>query len=105
MVPFVHISDMEAVVRDVWNEDLWDFSCIQTPLPNCAKQSIASLPIPSHVNLDDGWVWLSSSSGIYPSANGYHWLLSHNKNCLNWMIGPGFGGSGLLRRFVYSFGY
>ena len=56
LVPFIHISDAEAVVRDVWNDKLWDFSCIWTPLPDSAKQSIGSLPILSHVDLDNGWV-------------------------------------------------
>ena len=98
LVVFVHISDSNALVRDVWregdvwHEGAWFFDNLSTIIPPDLHHRISKVPIPAAVDHDDGWIW-GSNSGVYFVAIGYQWLLERSA------IGHGFGKLLHLRRF------
>ena len=75
MVDFVHISDSDISVGDVWRGNSWVFDHLATVIPTHIREHISQLSIPTNAARDDGWVWRGTNSGVYSSASGYNWLI------------------------------
>ncbi|MED6148040.1 hypothetical protein PIB30_049441 [Stylosanthes scabra] len=73
-LPFVHISDTNLQIQDVWDHGNWNMNRLSSILPEEVKQNIGSYnPLAEQV-ASSGWFWSSSSSKIYYASSGYRWL-------------------------------
>lgn len=80
LVDFVHISDTQLTINQLWRNGTWDLNNISTALPHDVKDVILNIPIPTNPNSDtpDRWVWNSCQAGTYSAGGGYRWLLNNN---------------------------
>jgi hypothetical protein len=75
LVDYVHISDSNLKVNDLWVNGYWNFSHLMTNLPNDIRNLVTVVPIPLHRWSDDSIIWLSSITRIYNPKSAYLWLL------------------------------
>lgn len=54
VVDFVHISDLDAKVRDVWNGSIWNFDVLATLLFEEIRERLSRITIPSEEDRVDG---------------------------------------------------
>ena len=84
---FVHISDSELCVRDVWQNDHWNWNMLASWIPSSVKNIVDNLPSSDNADMDDAWCWALGKLGCYTTSSAYAWLLSHNRSWLetsNW---------------------
>ncbi|KAJ1383750.1 Reverse transcriptase zinc-binding domain [Sesbania bispinosa] len=68
-VPFVHISDTQLTVKDLWEGATWSLESMATSLPSDIALRILETPIPQHhSDAMDSWCWLEASSGNYSAT-------------------------------------
>lgn len=81
LLDYVHISDTNVKISDIWKNGSWDLSGLATIIPPHIHDVIMQQNVPTHVDdsLTDSWVWKGNKDGIYNVATGYSWL-SHNKD-------------------------
>ncbi|KAJ1431332.1 hypothetical protein SESBI_07184 [Sesbania bispinosa] len=73
--PFVHITDTQKNVKDIWKEGTWDFSGLYTSIPQEVQNHISSIPIPQTISSEpDMWCWGASLDFKYNVRSGYKWL-------------------------------
>ena len=70
LVDYVHMSNVDAKVKDAWRNGGWDLSGFATPLLAWLRERIMEVLFHQNTN-DDGWVWMGASSGSYSIANAY----------------------------------
>ncbi|MED6191216.1 hypothetical protein PIB30_113955, partial [Stylosanthes scabra] len=73
-LPFVHISDTELRIEDVWENGEWKFNGIYSILNPEIKQSILNYNPTSQQGAKAGIFWSASSSRVYSASSGYRWL-------------------------------
>ena len=73
---FVHVSDVNKQVCDIWVNRAWCFDDVVTWLSNETKEQISSIHF-SQSNINDWWVWIAWANGNYTSTSRYVWLLEH----------------------------
>ncbi|KAJ1430774.1 Ribonuclease H-like superfamily [Sesbania bispinosa] len=73
-VDYVHISDTDLRVFDVFSPDVWDFRHLFTPLPPEFSHIFADIPGPTLLNSPDCFIWAPSPSGVYSTWSAYAWL-------------------------------
>ncbi|XP_052114154.1 uncharacterized protein LOC127745460 [Arachis duranensis] len=81
LVPYVHISESDFMVADLWKGVSWEVDSLTTPIPHEIKQFICSLRYPSSTELEPQWEWWLAATKKYSAREGYRWLL---KKTLNW---------------------
>jgi len=72
VVPYVHISDTNIRLRDLHENEDWNFKKLYTHLPSFCQDCICSITINHDTN--DKLIWSSSPNGIYSARHGYRWL-------------------------------
>ncbi|KAJ1375902.1 hypothetical protein SESBI_50507 [Sesbania bispinosa] len=78
LLPFVHISDTQRCVKDLWNAGGWDFSLLYTLILEAIQTHICSIPIPPSAPVEtDSWSWWPNSDHKYKAKSGYLWLQEH----------------------------
>lgn len=84
-VDFVHISDTDLSLNQVWQADRWALERLATSLPQELTDIINEISGPPLFNPDmkDRWVWAAHHTGQYTVASGYLWLLSSQRNFNN----------------------
>lgn len=82
LVDFVHISDTQLTLKQVWDNGNWALERIATNLPQEVREAIYDCHIPTcpNDNLQDCWAWDGDQSGIYTTAGGYDWLLANTRH-------------------------
>ncbi|KAJ1376166.1 Ribonuclease H domain [Sesbania bispinosa] len=84
LVPYVHISDSNLLVNDLWRSGTWSLDHLATVIPNEVKHVISCLPIPTeNTTMSVGWHWKFSLDGLYSSKHGYSWLQNHDHDMHN----------------------
>lgn len=80
IVDYVHISDNQLSLKDVWDMGTWSLDKLATPLPSHVKDTILNKVVPSitDASLSDTWTWQGNKDGIFSVASGYSWLLIQN---------------------------
>ena len=79
---YVHISDINLKVQDVWSGGNWDFSQLHTSLTEEIKWEILSFNPIANALGGVGWHWKEATSRIYTAVDGYMWLI---KRKCNWI--------------------
>ncbi|KAJ1437578.1 Ribonuclease H domain [Sesbania bispinosa] len=96
ILPFVHISNTQSVVKQLWNNGQWDFSSLYTPVPKAILHYIRTIPIPTSIlEGSDNWCWVSSSSRSYCAKAGSEWLLNQHGTDPSLVFG-GLGAGGII---------
>ncbi|KAJ1398158.1 Ribonuclease H domain [Sesbania bispinosa] len=81
LVPFVHISDTQRSVKELWNNGTWDVSSLSTHIPEELLSHICSLPVPLHCSDGlDRWSWSTSVDKNYSAKSAYSWLQNQWRN-------------------------
>ncbi|KAJ1393197.1 Reverse transcriptase zinc-binding domain [Sesbania bispinosa] len=74
-VSFVHVSDLELQVRDIWDGSHWILEHLYTVLPEEVRSIILQSQGPSNSLLPDDWFWLCEVNGIFSVSSCYKWLV------------------------------
>ena len=77
LVPYVHISDTQLKVRDVWRDGEWRLEVLMTVVTEEVKTRLENFFVWLHNDVEDLLVWKCSQVGKYIVASGYAWL-QHN---------------------------
>lgn len=79
---YVHISDTQLVLRDVWENGSWRLDRLATPIPHDIRSSILNITVTNTISgqFPDCWVWSGSKEGIYKASSGYRWLLNRARS-------------------------
>lgn len=82
LVTFVHISDTNMRLRDLWNHGSWNLNALSTIIPMQVRDAILQVNVPSiaNDNIEDSWVWKGTHEGCYSAASGYAWLLNRHRS-------------------------
>ncbi|GAB2261587.1 hypothetical protein Droror1_Dr00002584, partial [Drosera rotundifolia] len=64
-VPYVHISDSNLMVADLWNHNTWNFDCLYMGLSNDLKEEISQVRIPAMPMGEDMILWKKNNDGKY----------------------------------------
>ncbi|KAJ1417617.1 Ribonuclease H domain [Sesbania bispinosa] len=84
LVPYVHISDSNLLVNDLWRSGTWSLDHLATVILDEVKHVISCLPIPTeNTTMSVGWHWKFSPDGLYSSKHGYSWLQNHDHDMHN----------------------
>nr|KYP74203.1 Putative ribonuclease H protein At1g65750 family [Cajanus cajan] len=78
-VPYVHISDTERKINDVWKDGSWDWNSLYTLVPDNIKDMLNQVDIMGFGNVPDVWSWTARTDGEYSAASGYKWLCNKNR--------------------------
>ncbi|XP_057720278.1 uncharacterized protein LOC130934758 [Arachis stenosperma] len=73
-VPFVHISDSDLTIRDVWKDGQWNLHDIFSIIPEDVKQRLNDYNPDLNAGESSGWSWGVASSRHYSARSGYSWL-------------------------------
>lgn len=78
LVDFVHISDTQMRLWDIWIDGSWRFNQLATIIPEQVKNLFLNVTIDNllHEDLPDCWSWKGNNEGIYNASSGYSWLNS-----------------------------
>lgn len=81
LLNFVHISDTQIRLRDVWEDGVWRLDKLVRMIPDNVKHAITSMTVPPRPNdnVPDCWAWIGTNDGIYKASAGYRWLLGKQK--------------------------
>ncbi|KAJ1437894.1 Ribonuclease H-like superfamily [Sesbania bispinosa] len=74
-VPFIHVSDLELQVRDIWDGSHWILEHLYTVLSEEVRNIILHSQGPSNSLLPDDWFWLGKVNGIFSVSSCYKWLV------------------------------
>lgn len=88
-VDFVHTSDTQLFLRDIWNARNWWLDRLSTCILDNVKQSLLSFAAPRtpNTNIPDYWVRDAKQDGAFSASSSYKWLLERYRNwdpSLNW---------------------
>ncbi|XP_057432792.1 uncharacterized protein LOC130725592 [Lotus japonicus] len=64
-IPFVHITDTNLCVADLWRHGGWDFNQLYTQLPDEIKHEISIVQIPQQPVGVDKILWHEENDGKY----------------------------------------
>ena len=56
VVPYVHISESDYKIKDLWHKGLWDFSRLTTAVPKEVENEISMLSFSSKRKLMYTWI-------------------------------------------------
>ncbi|QHN83565.1 uncharacterized protein DS421_20g705850 [Arachis hypogaea] len=73
-VPFVHISDSDLTIRDVWKDGQRNLHDIFSIIPEDVKQRLNAYNPDLNAGESSGWSWGVASSRLYSARSGYSWL-------------------------------
>ncbi|XP_016178767.1 uncharacterized protein LOC107621248 [Arachis ipaensis] len=73
-VPFVHISDSDLTIRDVWKDGQWNLHDIFSIILEDVKQRLNAYNPDLNAGESSGWSWGVASSRLYSARSGYSWL-------------------------------
>ncbi|XP_015970506.1 uncharacterized protein LOC107493982 [Arachis duranensis] len=73
-VPFVHISDSDLTIRDVWKDGQWNLHDILSIIPEDVKQRLNAYNPDLNAGESSGWSWGVASSRLYSARSGHSWL-------------------------------
>ncbi|XP_057432083.1 uncharacterized protein LOC130724829 [Lotus japonicus] len=72
-VPYVHISDVELKLKDIWNTG-WQWNKLWTIIPQKILDHLNQIAGPTGVPFPDAWRWQHRPDGLYTVASCYSWL-------------------------------
>lgn len=73
-VPFVHVTDTNLVVADLWQHGTWHFDRLYTILPEEMREDIENITVPAQPSGVDRVLWKEEDSGIYSARSAYRLL-------------------------------
>ena len=73
-VSFVHISDSDLTIRDIWKDGQWNLHDIFSIIPEDVKQRLNAYNPDLNAGESSGWSWGVASSRLYSARSGYSWL-------------------------------
>lgn len=73
-VDYVHISDTELKICDVWEDGIWHLNRLFTPMSRELRVFIMNTAVWLHSDSDDCLAWTQDVSGSYKASFGYAWL-------------------------------
>ncbi|MED6140979.1 hypothetical protein PIB30_098888 [Stylosanthes scabra] len=71
---FVHISDTDLYISDLWYSGAWHLQHLFTPLPYSIQNVILLTNPDTNSSREAGWFWSSNSTRIYMVKDAYEWL-------------------------------
>lgn len=73
MVDYVHISDVDLCLKDVWENGFWNLNRLATPISDQVRTLLLNNNVPNIISPDhpDCWVWKDSNDGIFKASSGY----------------------------------
>ncbi|KAJ1421151.1 Endonuclease/exonuclease/phosphatase superfamily [Sesbania bispinosa] len=74
LVPFVHISDTNLVLRDLVVHSRWSFNQVRTWIPQEFVDLIQDRPARLFSTSSDCWNWRANGNGTFNTASAYKWL-------------------------------
>ena len=77
-VDFVHISDTDLRVADIWRDGRWCLDILSTDLPQDIRNSILNREEPTFTE-DDGWIWQHKVDGNFTTSSAYSWLVCNRR--------------------------
>ena len=75
LLPFIHISDTDLRIIDIWQNDGWRLDRIATCLPEDIKNLIMQKNGPTFLDNADTWIWKPKVDGVFSVSSAYSWLL------------------------------
>jgi len=76
LVPYVHISETNLRLRDIYHHGRWNFSHLTTQIPLSIQLQIRSIFIDE--SSQDIKIWTHSPTGMYSVKSCYQWLTSNS---------------------------
>nr|KYP37747.1 Putative ribonuclease H protein At1g65750 family [Cajanus cajan] len=73
-VPFVHISDTQLNLVDLWANNKWNLPILHTNITKDIEQKILRVKIPLTPVGQDIFRWSKTTSGDYTTSSTYNWL-------------------------------
>ncbi|XP_015950970.1 uncharacterized protein LOC107475809 [Arachis duranensis] len=71
--PFVHISNSDLTIKDVWKDGQWNLHDVFSNIPKDVKQRLNAYNLNLNVGESLGWSWGVASSRLYLARSGYSW--------------------------------
>ena len=107
LVPYVHISDTQLKVRDVWRDGEWRLEVLATTINEEVRRRLRNVFVWLHDRVEDLLVWQGSQFGKYTVLPG---MLSSKRRIYRtiiivWIIGNGFGSLQQLKNADFSSGW
>lgn len=76
LVPFVNIQDTQLKAQNIFQDGIWHFEKLSTPLPMETKKQIQSYIL--NDNMEDVIVWGPSGDKIFTATTAFKWLIAVN---------------------------
>nr|KYP62772.1 Putative ribonuclease H protein At1g65750 family [Cajanus cajan] len=73
-VPFVHISDTQLSLADIWVNNKWNLLTLHTNITKDIEQKILKVKVPPTPVGQDTFRWSKTISGEYTTSSAYNWL-------------------------------
>ena len=80
LVPFVHISDINLQVRDLWEAGSWNFDKIFSWLHDDVKCQLCNIFGSNGSLRSDGWSWDEGDKGVITASLAYKWLIHRHRS-------------------------
>ncbi|XP_057719616.1 uncharacterized protein LOC130934040 [Arachis stenosperma] len=78
---YVHISDSDLRILDLWSSGQWNLENIYSPLNQSLQSNINSYNPDVQAGSEVGWCWTDAVSKVYDAHSGYLWL---SKKMFSW---------------------
>ncbi|XP_057730428.1 uncharacterized protein LOC130945739 [Arachis stenosperma] len=78
---YVHISDSDLRILDLWSSGQWNLENIYSPLNQSLQSNINSYNPDVQAGSEVGWCWTGATSKVYNAHSGYLWL---SKKMFSW---------------------
>ncbi|XP_057739816.1 uncharacterized protein LOC130956889 [Arachis stenosperma] len=78
---YVHISDSDLRILDLWSSGQWNLENIYSPLNQSLQSNINSYNPDVQAGSEVGWCWTGAVSKVYNAHSGYLWL---SKKMFSW---------------------
>ncbi|KAG4963526.1 hypothetical protein JHK85_040981 [Glycine max] len=76
LVPFVNIQDTQLKAQNIFQDGIWHFEKLSTPLPMETKKEIQIYIL--NDNMEDVIVWGPSGDEIFTATTAFKWLIAVN---------------------------
>ena len=74
LIPYVHISDSDLSLKDVWRNWDWMLEALATPLSPEALNALRNCQVWLHQDSRDCKAWIHDTSSCYTVSSAYWWF-------------------------------